>query len=108
MKKYTAAYSNVRDNFAIINIDENHKCSGAIYGLYCVAQNIILRGNPSIPSGYVQSEIGAFDEIGNKLIYLVNTETPEWTIIKGDDSGVYYPVEQFFYDLLTQFLTSML
>ena len=41
MKKFTASYSSVRDNFAIINIDENHKCKDTYYGLYCSGTGLL-------------------------------------------------------------------
>ncbi len=104
MKKYTASYSNVRDNFVIINVDENHRCQETYYGLYCVVQNIIQRGRPSIPSNYVKDILGSLDATNRRLIYLVDDETPGWNIIKGDDTGVYYPAEKFYYDLLPKYL----
>ncbi len=104
MKKYTASYSSIKDNFVIINLDENQKCDSAYYGIYCVVQNIIQRGKPSIPSGYIREMLGDLDESHKRNLYLVSDSTPSWNVIKGDDSEVYYPAEHFYYDLLPKYL----
>lgn len=104
MKKYTASYSSVKDNFAIINNDGSYKYNDKYYGLYCVVQNIIQRGKPSIPSLYLQDVLGELDGTQNRALYLVSNDVPEWNVIKGDDSELYYPAEHFYYDLLPKYL----
>jgi len=104
VKKYTASYSNIKDNFCIININGNHKCNAPYYGLFCVVQNIIQRGKPSIPSKFIQDKLGAISSISSRMLFLACDETPSWNVIKGDDSEVYYPAEHFYYDLLPKYL----
>jgi len=55
MERYTASYGSIRDNFAIINID-SQQIRGPLYGILCVVENIIQRGNPTIPSLYLQEK----------------------------------------------------
>jgi len=104
VKKYTASYSSIKDNFVIININESHKHNSPYYGMFCVVQNILQRGKPTIPSNYVQKKLGSVNAISSRMLFLASDEIPSWNVIKGDDSDVYYPAEHFYYDLLPKYL----
>lgn len=104
MKKFTASYSSIKDNFVIINNDRDYNVDNKFFGLFCVVENIIQRGKPTIPSRYLQDVIGEQKNINRRSLYLISDEVPEWNVIKGDDSQVYYPAEHFYYDLLPKYL----
>lgn len=104
MKKFTASYSSIKDNFVVINNDGSYKFERDYYGLLCVVENIIQRGKPSIPSKYLQDVIGEYSDNNKRNLFLISDEIPDWNIIKGDDSKIYYPAEHFYYDLLPKYL----
>ncbi len=103
MERYTASYGSIRDNFAIINID-SQQIRGPLYGILCVVENIIQRGNPTIPSLYLQEKTSFSGESGSEDVYLISKETPVWNNIKGDDEHLYYPAEEFYYNILPKYL----
>ncbi len=104
MKKFTASYSSIKDNFVIINNDHSYKVDNDFFGVFCVVENIIQRGKPTIPSKYLQDVLGEQNSINSRSLYLVSDEVPEWNVIKGDDTEVYYPAEDFYYNLLPAYL----
>jgi ATP-dependent DNA helicase RecQ len=104
MERFTASYGGIRDNFTLINIDSDEENKGPEYGMICVVENIIQRGCPTIPSAYLREQTGISDESMKGNLHLVSEETPVWSIIKGDDIDLYYPAEEFYYNLLPEYL----
>ena len=105
MKKYSASYTNIKDNFVIINLDEDNRIEDdTLYGLFCVVQNIIQRGNPTIPSRFVQEAIGGYDELYDEPIHLASWNEPKWNVIKGDEEGLDFPAAGFYFNLLPKYL----
>ena len=58
MEKYTASYVKTSSSFVIQNLDERPDTDSPIYPAVCVLKNILMRGNPTIMSEYLQEKFG--------------------------------------------------
>ena len=101
MIKYSGNYSNTNPNFVIQNLTGD-KLSNEYLPSICIVKNIILRGCPTIPSKYLQSELG---EIGKEHLPLISSVVPKWErIIRGDRKSNYNPAQEFFDNLISKYL----
>lgn len=67
-----------------------------------IVQNIIMRGNPTFASVYLQRELGLERDYIDNLdeVKFISNENLDWDqTIKGDESNDYYPAIQFYDDL---------
>lgn len=106
-KSFSSSYTTSNENFVIICNDPKERLDkfkdSALYGLYCVVQNIIQRGFPTEPSEYLKSELGDPDfEYG---IRFISSHQTYWDkTIRGDEENSDYPAALFFNKRLTEHL----
>lgn len=111
IRKYSSSYINSKDNFAIIYNEESNNLeqfiSTELYGVFCVVQNIIQRGNPSNPSKYIAEKIGYASDLADqaKACYWISKKTSNWSkTIKGAVASSDYPALIFFNNILPEHL----
>jgi len=107
MVKYSAGYAHSNNNFVIQNLPQGN-CPAGLCAAICILRNILQRGNPTIPSKFLQSHLGAIhkEEDHDKICYpLISSYHSRWRhTIRGDDQGNYYPARRFHEELLPKFL----
>ena len=101
----TAGYAYSNNNFVIQNAPEGD-CSPDLLPAILVLRNILLRGNPTRLSRFLQAQIGDTYQQGSGNCYpLIGKATPVWHhTIRGDDEGNYNPARRFFEETLGKFL----
>ena len=104
MEKYSGSYGGTKENFVILNNPDTPSVkfkNSREYALFCVVQNILLRGCPATkPSEYIEKEVGIVSEPPLKLTGKVPAV---WSkTIKGDENNADYPARLFFDDRLSR------
>jgi ATP-dependent DNA helicase RecQ len=98
MKKYTANYAHTNSNFVIQNLPEGDSSPAAL-PLFCVAQNLLQRGQPAIMSKFLQSRLGEIHKGGGytERLLFAASQRPIWrNTIRGDEERGYFPAKDFF------------
>lgn len=93
MRKFSANYCKSNSNFIITNLPDKQVVT-PYSSIVRIAQNIIMRGNPTIASVYLQRELGLERNYIDNLdeVKLISNENLNWTqTIKGDESNNDYP-----------------
>ncbi len=105
MEKYTAGYSYTNFNFVIQNMMDEKNVKNKYYSFICILKNILQRSAPTTMSSYLIDKIGKIDLNNKQFIGLIDDEVPHWVnTIKGDSENNYYPAEQFFYEIIPNYL----
>lgn len=101
MKKFTANYCKSNSNFIITNLPDK-QVDTPYSSIVRIVQNIIMRGNPTFASVYLQRELGLERDYIDNLdeVKFISNENLDWSqTIKGDESNDDYPAIQFYDDL---------
>lgn len=100
MKKYTANYAFTNPNFVVQNLVENEIEDRA---LLFVLKNVLQRGFPTIPSVFLQEQLGQIHkEEDFKMPFLfISPEPLTWhSTIKGDEASGYFPAREFLEEII--------
>lgn len=99
LKVFTANYINADSNFAIHNLGSG-RASEADLPFYCVLNNILQRGCPTIPSQFLKSK---FKGVGlDHKVRLLSRNIPNWEgVIKGGNNN--NPAMEFYYRAIPHF-----
>ena len=82
MLRFSAGFSKINPNFVIQNIKT---CKNDCESIFCVLQNILQRGCPTIPSKFLKSKFGNILNTSN-FIYVYDFSKCCWDyVIKGGD-----------------------
>ena len=104
MEKYTASYVKTSSSFVIQNLDERPDTDSPIYPAVCVLKNILMRGNPTIMSEYLQEKFGKGMH-RTKAVTLIDRSVPSWNMtIKGYAENNDYPAYTFFHEIIPEYL----
>lgn len=106
MEFYSSSYGKTNGNFILENI-RNNKYDSDFYGIYCVVNNIIQRGNPTRPSEVLTNHLGILDQEDMFFLPLLTNEKIEWvSTIKGYHETNDNPAKLFFDKILSECLTN--
>lgn len=104
MEKYTASYVKTSSSFVIQNIDERSDTYSPVYPAVCVLKNILMRGNPTIMSQYLQEKFGKGMH-KTDAVPLIDRSVPSWRMtIKGSAENNDYPAYTFFHEIIPEYL----
>jgi ATP-dependent DNA helicase RecQ len=110
MNKYTANYSHSNHNFVIQNL-RGQRIENEYLPAICILKNILQRGRPTLPSKFLQENIGAIHKTYEfqKPYPLIDNKSPTWErIIRGDIKGNYFPAKKFYEELIPKHLSNYL
>jgi ATP-dependent DNA helicase RecQ len=101
MKKFTANYSNTHSNFVIQNLPDK-RISDKYLPAVCIIKNLLQRGNPALPSKYLESFLG--DCVSSNPSPLISHSEHHWDrIIRGDDVNSFNPAQLFYDNLIPKY-----
>ncbi len=102
MQKFSSSYGGTKENFIVkISASKKVDVDEKINAVFCVVQNILQRGTPTLPSDFLISKFKNFDA---PPLYLVDDSKIVWNNIKGDDENFYYPAKNFYEKILPEIL----
>lgn len=108
MEKYSANYAYTNHNFVVQNNKGEKNKNNPYFPMICIIKNILMRGCPTLMSGYLQEKLG---EIHKSFQFeepytLISTKTPIWlNTIKGDVANNDYPAITFFEEIIPKYLS---
>ena len=102
IKKYfSSTYGGTIGNYVVSIFGKRELINNTIHSLLCVVENIIQRGKTTIPSIYLQEQLGCMD---NTPQFLFDEGENVWCNILGDREVDDYPARHFFEELLNEYL----
>ncbi|MBF9018796.1 MULTISPECIES: RecQ family ATP-dependent DNA helicase [unclassified Oceanispirochaeta] len=107
MKKYTANYTNTNHNFVLMFTGGERTQSKTLPAIY-ILKNILQRGTPTLMSSFLQKDIGSLhkSDTFSDGYPLISNDVPQWQrIIRGDQKNNYYPANEFFYEIIPEYLS---
>lgn len=107
MKKYSASYSFTNSNFAIQNLPVKEEVNEYLSAI-SIIKNILQRGNPTIMSKYLQTELGALHNLDDFKLKepLISRTSPKWErIIRGDVKNNYFPAKTFYEEIVPKLIS---
>ncbi len=106
MQRYTASYFPTNNNFVIQNLPSGQP-QEELVPAYCIVKNILLRGNPTLMSGYLKEALGIDQREEEMNIFhpLISQDVVSWErVIRGDDQNLDYPAKVFLQELWETYL----